>query len=206
MEERVCALPGCEIVPPGRQATCSAAHRQAWNRLKKRVALDQNKAGLGSHRPKAAAEEAAEADPIELAIEVFKQELTPHVREAITEDTIKAVRAMVKLTPALVESLANDLTSQDAVARGRAQTLVAKYTMGFLDPQKDDKTQPLVINMGSMPTPGDPMPDTTSGGDDTVQQCERCEETKTMDHFEPGAGRCNECQAQIRDDILKDYA
>lgn len=185
--------------------TCSAAHRQAWNRLKKRVASDNDQTYRDMGRPADAAQQAEGADPVGLAIELFKEELKPHVREAITDDTIKAVRSLVTLTPQLVESLGKDLLSTDPVARGRAQALVAKYTLGFLDPEKEAASRPLVINMGHMPTPGAPERPDTIADSDTVQQCDRCEEAKTLDHFEPGATRCNECQAEIKAAVIADY-
>lgn len=200
MADRTCALPGCEVVVTGQRKTCSAAHRQAWKRLKARVALDAH-----APHPDDAAQVAEAADPIGLAMAIFQQELTPHVQAAITEDTIKAIRSLVTLTPTLVESLGKDLTSNDPVARGRAQALVAKYTLGFIDQAKEDASRPLVINLGNMPTPGDPLPDTTPDLD-TVQQCDRCEQHKSLDHYEPGASRCNECQAEIRMAIQEKYA
>lgn len=184
--------------------TCSAAHRQAWNRLKKRSEAARDRTGIGITKPADAATEAASADPVALAIEVFKQELTPHVREAITEDTIKAIRSLVTLTPTLVESLGNDLLSSDPIARGRAQQLVARYTLGFLDPEKEASSRPLVIQLGNMPTPGEPIPE-GEYDPNTVQQCDRCGESKTLDHFEPGAMRCNECQKEIKDAIHDSY-
>lgn len=184
--------------------TCSAAHRQAWNRLKKRVTNDYDKLGQGMTRPADAAQTAAGADPVELAIEVFKQELTPHVRDAITDDVVKAVRALVTLTPQLVESLGKDLFNTDPVARGRAQALIAKYTLGAFDQEKNDATKPLHIHLGNMPVPGEQIPDTIAPST-TLMECERCEEMKTLEHFEPGAPRCNECQAEIKAAIQAQY-
>lgn len=203
--ERTCALPGCEVVVTGRRQTCSASHRQAWGRLRKRTAASRDRVGQGITKPADAATKAAAADPVALAIEVFKQELSPHVREAITEDTIRAIRSLVTLTPQLVESLGNDLLSGDAVARGRAQALVAKYTLGFLDPEREANSRPLVIQMGAMPVPGGDANAGHNSETDTVQQCDRCEDAKTLDHFEPGATRCNECQAEIREAIQAKY-
>lgn len=203
MSERTCALPGCEVVVTGRRMTCSAAHRQAWNRLKKRTSWEAT--DLGSAKPEDAADAVAKADPIEIAMRVFEQEITPHVRKAITDDVIKAIGSLVTLTPELVRSLGNDLMSKDPIARGRAQTLVAKYTLGAFDQEKEANSRPLNIYLGNMPVPGEQIPDTIASSDNTVQQCERCEETKTLDHFEPGAPRCNECQAEIRDAITESY-
>lgn len=205
MAERTCALPGCEVVVTGRRMTCSAAHRQAWGRLRKRTAAVYDRTGEGVTKPEDAATVAKAADPVELAIAVFKQELTPHVREAITEDTIKAIRSLVTLTPQLVESLGNDLLSKDPIARGRAQALVAKYTLGFLDPEKEANSRPLVIQLGSMPVPGEAQPDVIAD-DNVIQQCDRCEIGKPLSDFEPGATRCNECQSEIRDSIQERYA
>jgi len=202
MADRICALPGCDVVVTGRRMTCSAAHRQAWNRLKKRVEAQRD--NIGDSKPADAAQLVEGADPVGLALEVMKEELRPHVRDALDEDVLKAIRGLVVLTPQLIESLGKDLLSGDPIARGRAQTLVSKYTLGAFSADKEASTRPINLNFGSMPVPGEPLPDTTPAGD-TVQQCERCGEPKTLDHFEPGAGRCNECQAEIRADIEGQY-
>lgn len=204
--ERTCALPGCDIVVTGKRQTCSAAHRQAWSRLRKRAAKEYDKIGEGMGVPADAAQQAAAADPVELAIEVFKQELTPIVREAITDDTIKAIRALVTLHPTLIESLAKDLSNPDPVARGRAQALVAKYTLGFLDPKNEQNTRPLVINLGDMPHPDDDGADPVPEVDSTeLRECDRCLEQKPLSDFTADAPRCDECQAEIKQEVLDHY-
>lgn len=210
--ERTCALPGCDVVVTGKRQTCSAAHRQAWSRLRKRAAKEYDKIGEGMGKPADAAQQAGAADPVELAIEVFRQELTPIVREAITDDTVKAIRALVTLHPTLIESLAKDLSNPDPVARGRAQALVAKYTLGFIDPKAESDRAPLVINLGGMPSP-DGLGDGTvtsvvpEAAHDAVEvrECERCGEEKTLEHFHEDAPRCNECQAEIKAELEARY-
>jgi hypothetical protein len=50
----------------------------------------------------------------DVAHKLLEDELRPVVREAITEDALKAIRSMVGLTPRVIELLAEDMESDDA--------------------------------------------------------------------------------------------
>jgi hypothetical protein len=142
----------------------------------------------------------AAQDQQELIADVFRRELTPHVREAITEDVIKGIAAMATLSEELVTSLAADLRSEDAVARGRAQALMSKYLFGQINP--DEQRGGLTINMPAMPTPDAPdHGDAVVVEAEELRACERCGVEKPLSAFEPAAPRCNECQAELRASI-----
>lgn len=138
------------------------------------------------------------ADPRKLAEEVFKAELTPFVREHITDEVVQGIAALMKLTPALVDSLGKDLTSGDPQVRSRAQGIVAKYTLGQADAHtvKDPR---LVVNLGSMPDPSRPdtRPPAVVVDNEAERQCNRCGLTKDLDEFDGAAPRCRKCQAEV---------
>jgi hypothetical protein len=208
----LCANPGCTRGPggevariEGRAKTCSAACRQAFNRRKKRNYAEGSAEGIA--RRDAARLELDAGDKQGIIEEIFREELRPHVREAITEGTVKGIHALVTLMPELVESLRGDLDSIDPVARGRAQTLLAKYTMGFMDPKAEQANRPLTINLAAMPSPdnlglGEAVPNLD---EQPWIECARCHEERPASDFEEGAPRCNSCQAEIRAAVQETY-
>lgn len=193
MAQRPCAACG-KLLPEGtRRKTCNAKCRKRLQRM-------HNQETGWPEAQKEAARQARAVDAVELAKEVFRQELTPIVREQITEEVVQSIAALMKLTPALVESLANDLFSNDANTRTRAQAIVAKYTLGQAD--STSKTPKLVVNLGNMPDPSQdggmkaiPVQDVDHR---EVRICERCEEEKDIKEFDGAAPRCRLCQEEIR--------
>lgn len=139
------------------------------------------------------------------AHKVIEDELRPVVRETITEDTLRAIRDLVGLTPMAVAAIADDLASPDAVLRQKAYALLMKYTVGhgaIVTPAEQDKSQPLVVNF-ELPRPRD----AESSGEPAVEaevvgesrECDTCHQMKPDDQFIAGSDRCEDCFAGMHD-------
>src|ERR1700749_2407424 len=127
---RVCSECGADIsTKPAKTLTCSSAHRQQRARRLRRRAREQKNleaqpealnimSGVIRDRLKDSAHEA------------IKENLAPVIREALTEETLKAVQRLISLTPAAVAAIEEDLAGDDPVLRQRAYTLLVKYTVG----------------------------------------------------------------------------
>lgn len=200
----------CENLVEGRASTCSDKCRA---RRSRRLAHEREARKQGHLTPGQSVEELDPAERLEVVREVFARELAPHVRDQITDDVLKGISAMAALTPALVESLVKDLGSSDAVARGRAQAIMAKYLFGALgEGQKQGPN--LTVNMTGMPSPAAPGRD---HGDAVFQDegrsvangtpaipgtaAELCAECGEHPVAEPGAERCDACQEKLRAQI-----
>lgn len=141
---------------------------------------------------------------------VMKEELAPIVREALTEDVLRAVQQMLGLTPRAVELLQLDLESPDATIRQRAYTLVTKYTIGhpaLLKADDADGSKQIVVNFG-LPRPDDVS---SPGTEDTpaeaveLQVCDMCNEEKSAGEFVAGSTRCQDCFAKWRTAIMDQF-
>lgn len=167
----------------------------------------------------AEAERLADEGALAIAQDVIRQELTPVIREHLTEGIMRSIGELVDLTPLMVAALKDDLTAQELVLddkfhpildddnmpmyrvdkarRQRAVAIVAKYTIGSpgLAPQADSKPQPISVNFGGMPRPD-------WDAEEPERECDTCREFKAEDEFENDSPRCRECQAKIKDRAL----
>lgn len=139
---------------------------------------------------------------------VMKDELRPIVREALTEDVLRAVEQMLGLTPRAVELLAADLESEDSTVRQRAYTLVTKYTIGHPALLKADDgagAGQITVNF-ALPRPDD-VPDETSPHEaDVVRTCDSCSEDKPESEFVAGSDRCRTCFEEQKAEVLAAFA
>jgi hypothetical protein len=178
------------------------------------------------HRQKKEAGEARKAnhseDERELALavrtevkdvghEVLREELRPIVRESITEETIRAIGQLVRLTPTVVEKLAEDIESEDSTIRQKAYSLVAKYTLGhpaIVQAEDQDKNQQLVVNF-ELPRPGadiEAAEPATEIEFDEIRQCDKCGEDKPLSAFVANSYRCQDCfnaQQHLASEMVK---
>lgn len=160
------------------------------------------------------AERVADEGAIAIAQDIIRAELTPVVREHLTESVMRSIGELVELTPLMVAALKDDLTALEPVLddrnhlvldedghtmyrvdkarRQRAVAIVAKYTVGSpgLAPQAEHKPQPLSVSFGNLPRPD---------WDNAVpeRECDLCKEWKPEDEFDAGAPRCRGCQDTI---------
>jgi hypothetical protein len=149
----------------------------------------------------------------DVAHKLLEDELRPVVRESITEDALKAIRSMVGLTPRVIELLAEDMESLDAVVRQRAYTLIAKYTLGhqaIVTPESAGAGQQLVVNF-ALPRPGGPPSETQEGGElvegsaEETQQCDSCGADKPLSEMVAGSTRCRACFEGLHDDVRERF-
>lgn len=204
MAQRPCAACG-KLLPEGyRGKTCDAKCRKRLARQK--AAQRRSAAAVGGQRTAENFSGLVDADEaLKAAQAVLEKELTPIVREAITDDVIRAIAALGKLTPALVESLAKDLTSSNDFVRTRAQAIIAKYTLGQAEGGPRDPR--LVINLGQMPDPSLDQIDRVDQVESVeLRECESCGEAKPLSDFDGDAPRCRDCQRNLRTDLERRYA
>lgn len=176
--------------------TCSAKCRAARHRRLARVKRDNVER---AHHTPESRELASiiEGEIEDQAKEVAREELRPVVREAMTEEVMRAISGMVGLLPRVVEAIAEDLDAEDPNVRQRAYSLAARYLLG-----KDTLVAPesaaqggLTVNF-QLPRPGD-----GEGEDAEVQItdaeemkiCDMCSREKPFSEFESGSDRCTEC-------------
>lgn len=203
---RVCSECGKPLEGKAPSAkTCSVKCRQARARRRKHVndeVAHQAEEGVGQVI-------AREHDTV---IErVLHQELQPVVREAINDDVLRAIEKMVGLTTRAVQTLAEDLESEDAVIRQRAASLVVKYTVGhpaLVRPTEEHHEQ-LVVNVG-LPRPDDVLQIEPESADvieveEETKICDICHQEKPESEFESGSDRCTQCHQEWRNRIMAQF-
>src|ERR1700761_9514961 len=108
---RVCSECGADISNrPAKTLTCSAAHRQTRARRLRRLARE-DKTRENSPSAIAVMREHLDEHLKESAHEAIKENLGPVIREALTEETLKAVQRLISLTPAAVAAVEEDLAT-----------------------------------------------------------------------------------------------
>lgn len=135
---------------------------------------------------------------------VMKDELRPIVREALTEDVLRAVEQMLGLTPRAVELLAADLESEDSTVRQRAYTLVTKYTIGHPALLKADDgagAGQITVNF-ALPRPDDDAIEAELVESTELRTCDSCQEDKPESEFVAGSDRCRTCFEDQKAEVL----
>lgn len=134
----------------------------------------------------------------------MQKELQPVVREAITDDVLKALQQMVSLAPVAVAALAADLQSEDPTRRAKATDLWFRYTVGqknIVSPEQEAAGSRMVVNF-EMPRPSDPQ----SGHEpeegviaeaEELRVCDVCRHEKPASAFVAASTRCQECHDQM---------
>lgn len=147
-------------------------------------------------------EEVVRGERDDVAERVVKEELRPVVREAITEDTLRAIQDLVALTPKVVDAIREDLASDDAVIRQRAYSLVAKYTIGHpavVKSGEENDSKQIIVNF-ALPRPGDEPVDAEATAveleAEDFRQCDLCGADKPVTDFVAGSSRCASCHEQ----------
>jgi hypothetical protein len=207
---RVCSECGGSLAgKPPQTRTCSRSCRQKRSRRLRRQ--KQQAQAAGTHGPEAKAvydvvsHDAKEQE--EVAHQIMQEELRPVVREAITEDVLRAINDMVALTPKVVEKMAEDLESDDSVIRQRAYTLIAKYTIGhpaIVRPPEDEAGKQLVVNVG-LPRPGEEAPQIDVPEAEEVQECVICQQEKPLSQFVSNSDRCQVCHDELQDRVRAQF-
>lgn len=140
----------------------------------------------------------------EILATVFQDEFRPIVRESITDDTLRAIQGMVALTPLMVEKIGEDLNHPDPAVRGRAYTVMARYTLGhqaIVTPPKDEAHQQLTVNF-AMPrpesTPTSAEAEAPAELEQETRECEACGAEKPASQFVEHSDRCTDCHESLR--------
>lgn len=207
MAKRLGTCSDCVHDPPTalttvHQKTCSTACR---GRRSRRIARQRKKQGSKGLPPaQQAMSDIIQGRTPDILRETIKEELVPLVREAITEDVMRAAASLVSMTPLMVSALHEDLQSSDKILRQRAYTLLAKFTLGnqSIAPQASaPSAQPMQVNF-VLPRPGEDA-EVTEVAATIVRECVECGANKPDDEFMGASDRCIEChekvQAQVRE-------
>ena len=199
--ERVCTECGGSLAGRSPSSyTCSNACRKKRERRRRKEKAEGREATVGQLVNRRAED---------VAHDVLKEELRPIVRGAITEDVLRAVNRMVKLTPRAVEVLGEQMDSGDAVLEGRAAALVVKYTVGHPALVRPEEESPQAMQVifqlprPDQPAPAIPIESETDDEEDTENRvCDICHETKSLAEFEGDSDRCSKCFREWREQIL----
>jgi predicted nucleic acid-binding Zn ribbon protein len=146
---------------------------------------------------------------------VAQEELRPVVREAITEETMRAIQQMVGLAPAAIEALAADLVSPSEKIRQGAAKLILQYTVGNAPSPEDDAARNLTVHF-DLPRPeqtqeqiDDPEVIDAEVVDEPTKTCDSCGADKPVTSFVANSDRCSSCYEEQRkraDQLLADTA
>lgn len=134
--------------------------------------------------------------------EVFKEELRPVVREAITEDVLRSVGQMMRLTPKMIELIERDMEDDDPTVRQKAYTLLARYTLGnaSVAPAPAEQAQAPMQVVFNLPRPGSDAPDVPEEAVELRECCE-CHQHKPEDAFVANSERCVDCHQEVQDRV-----
>lgn len=141
---------------------------------------------------------------------VIQHELQPIVRDALTEDTLRAIKSLIGLTPRIVELIAQDLESDDDVVRQKAYTLVAKYTVGhpaMVQPDQTGLQGQMVINFGLPRPDAEAIAQVDAPDAEAVElkTCDMCREDKPEPEFVAGSDRCQACFDNWRETVMGQF-
>jgi hypothetical protein len=198
---RVCSECPTPLGLDSKAKTCSTKCRGRRSRRLKRTRETKTAGAIAANTlpdQQRALSEVVTAGAPEIAHEVIREELRPVVREALTDDVLRAVKRIVALTPEAIEMLSEDLASDDALVRQKAYTLILKYTVGnnaIVAEERDP--QGLIVNF-SLPRPssGGVTPedgDTVSVEAVELRTCHMCNQEKPLPSFIANSDRCEDC-------------
>lgn len=146
----------------------------------------------------------------DVVTKIMGEELRPIVREAMTEDVLRAINGMIGLTPAAVLALQDDLGSENDTIRQRAYTLIIKYTVGhpaLVKPEADGSGQQMEVHF-NLPRPDAPPPEADADEYlevDELKRCDMCKLDKPTSEFEAGSDRCTACFEEWKATILQRF-
>lgn len=204
---RTCSECGTALLGKSLQAkTCGPACRSTRSRRQKRtnseLELLNEDSGINEIT------RIVRRESPDVAKDVIRKELGPIVRQALTEDVLRAIEKLVGLTGKAVAALEEDLGSEDATIRQRAYTLLIKYTAGHPALVKADDTtdsSQLVVNF-NLPRPDVDQVSVLDTDATELKTCDQCNEEKPVDEFESGSDRCVPCFEKWKATIVAQYA
>ncbi len=132
--------------------------------------------------------------------DVMRAEVTPIVREALTDDVLAGIQQLVRLTPKMIAAIEADLGSGDDGIRQRAYTLLAKYTLGnpAIAPPPETPVSAGMQVFFEMPRPGGAVPAVLESSATEVRECVECKAEKDAAAFVADSDRCQECHDRLQ--------
>lgn len=185
---RTCDGPKCDKPAKPRSKYCSRNCCAARSRANRRQAASGRTPGT------LVTDEAERA-----AQELLREELRPHVREAITEEVLRGIVQLIGHVPAAVEKAAAALNSPDEEVRLKAATLILRHSAGnkaIVPDINEDKQRELNVFF-NLPRPD--RLEVIEGAATTEKVCDSCGETKPPPEFVGNSDRCTVCFERIRE-------
>ncbi len=142
--------------------------------------------------------------------DVLRDEVTPIVREALTDDVLVGIRDLVRLTPKMIAAIEQDLTNTDDTVRQKAYTLLARYTLGnpsIAPAPTTPATSPMSVFF-EMPRPGDSSQTSDAvleANATEVKTCAECGVEKDAALFVGTSDRCRGCHDRLRSTVRQRY-
>lgn len=194
---------------PALAKTCGPNHRAARSRRLTRERNERLAANLlkGDYTP----EQRQVADMVnaskDVVRDVLRDEVTPIVREALTDDVLVGIRDLVRLAPKMIAAIEQDLTNSDDNVRQKAYSLLAKYTLGnpsIAPAPTTPATAPMEIFF-AMPRPGDTTAPTTEATATELKTCVECQTEKDEALFVGNSDRCQDCHDSLQATVTERY-
>lgn len=186
-------------------------------RRSRRIARERKRENLRGQTPGTAAisKMVRQKDRIsDVARDVMQEELRPVVREAITEETLRAIQSMVALTPIMVQAITEDLVGTqledgtiippDPQIRQKAYSLLARYTIGhgaIVQPEQQDPNNQLVVVFDGMKRPEVAVQadaEATAEPEEELRTCMGCSRELPADQFVGRSDRCHVCHQALK--------
>ncbi len=192
---------------PSGTKTCGQRCRQ---KRANRIKAAQAKRARGTPNAPAVQDMAAvtQGKLTDVVHEVMVDELRPLVREAMTEEVLKAINMLVGMTAEGIAALQQDLSAEDETIRQRAYTLLLKYTMGnpsVAPPPTHVGGSPMTVQF-NIPRPGDPTDTTPALEAVELRQCTDCSQHKSPQEFVGASSRCTDCFAALHETLAERFA
>lgn len=208
--QRVCSECGASLAGKDhRQKTCSNKCRLARSRRQRRANQEFEDLGEAANEGGRTIAQIVRTEATDVVSRVLKDQLQPIVREALTEDVLRAISDLVGLTPRAVQAMTEDLESDNEILRQRAYTLLIKYTVGHPAIVKAEDAaagQQMVVNF-NLPRPDDLVDNTAVIADsEELRLCDMCETEKPTSEFVAESPRCQACFADWRDKVLAEFS
>lgn len=204
---RVCSECGASLATrAGTAKTCGESCRKTRSRRLRRQKVEAGRVQSLTDEQRVVSE-VVRGERDDVVDRIVEDELRPVVREAITEDVLRAIRDFVALTPDVVRALAEDLQSEDKILRHKAAALIAKYTLGnpaVAGRPNEELERELVINF-DLPRPevvDSPVVHEIEPGE---RPCDICGAFKSDEQFVDGSDRCVDCWNESRAKVLERF-
>jgi hypothetical protein len=210
---RACSECGASLNGKGvTTKTCSPAHRAARSRRIKREKSERIQAANRAleYTPEQNQVRAMVEAKTDVVRDVIRDEVTPIVRESLTEAVLVGIQQLVAITPKMIAAIEADLDHPDDNVRQKAYTLLARYTLGnpSVAPQPQTAAaQPMTVHFnmprpGGETEPGSVIPEATAI---EIKECVECKIEKEETQFVGNSDRCQECHDKLQALVMERF-